>query len=79
MTFHRLKILLFQGFILFNLSAGCVHAQVPNPIDVAVTIVPLKDFVEAIGQDKVQVLVMIPPSANPHTYEPSPQQLKKLD
>jgi len=45
---------------------------------VVVTIPPLADFVESVGKDKVEVAVMVPPGASPHTYEPKPSQLKKV-
>ena len=47
-------------------------------IQVVVTIPPLADFVESVGKDKVDVTVMVPPGASPHTYEPTPSQLKKV-
>ena len=47
-------------------------------IEVVVTIPPLADFVESVGKDKVEVTVMVPPGASPHTYEPTPSQLKKI-
>jgi zinc transport system substrate-binding protein len=43
-----------------------------------VSILPQVDFVQRIGGDKVQVSEMIPPGFSPATYEPSPQQLQKL-
>ncbi len=49
-----------------------------DQINVAVSILPLAYLVEEVGQDKVHVLVMIPPGGNPHTYEPTPGQLKAL-
>jgi len=45
---------------------------------VAVTMLPQAGFVEAIGGDKVDVLVMVPPGASPHTYEVTPDQMVKL-
>lgn len=45
---------------------------------VAVTILPQAGFVEAIGGDKVEVVVMVPPGASPHTYEVSPDQMTRL-
>ena len=47
-------------------------------IEVVVTIPPLADFVESVGKEKVEVTVMVPPGASPHTYEPTPSQLKKV-
>ena len=45
---------------------------------VAVTILPQAGFVENIGGDKVEVVVMVPPGASPHTYEVTPDQMTKL-
>ena len=45
---------------------------------VAVSIPPQKYFVKKIGGDHVDVTVMVPTGAEPHTYEPKPQQLISL-
>jgi zinc transport system substrate-binding protein len=45
---------------------------------VAVSIPPLAEIVEEIGKDRVSVLIMVPPGASPHTYEPTPGQLRKI-
>ncbi len=42
---------------------------------VVVTIVPLAEFVEQVGGEKVDITVMVPPGASPHTYEPRPSQM----
>ena len=47
-------------------------------IGVIVTIVPQADFVDKIGADNVAVTVMVPPGASPHTYEPTPGQLRAV-
>jgi hypothetical protein len=43
---------------------------------VVVTILPQADFVEEIGGDNVQITVMVPPGASPHTYSPTPSQIR---
>ncbi|KAF1076170.1 metal ABC transporter solute-binding protein, Zn/Mn family [Methanogenium sp. MK-MG] len=48
------------------------------PLPVAVTILPYREFAEAVGGDRVSVMVMVPPGASPHTYEPTPGQLRAL-
>lgn len=70
---------------VFVLLAGVVpvSAEVGAPlseekIGVVVTIIPLADFVGQVGKDKVEVTVMVPSGANPHTYEPTPVQLKRI-
>ncbi len=47
-------------------------------MDVAVSIGPEVQWVDAVGGDKVNVTLMVPPSADPHTYEPLPGQLKQI-
>ena len=44
-------------------------------LPVFVTILPQKYFVQQIGKDLVDVQVMVQPGADPHTYEPKPQQM----
>jgi len=47
-------------------------------VSVVVSIVPQKYFVDQIGKGKVNVIVMVPPGANPHSYEPKPKQMIAL-
>ena len=49
-----------------------------DTVDVAVSILPQKYFVEKIAGDHVNVLVMVPPGGNPATYEPKPRQMARL-
>ena len=47
-------------------------------VAVFVSLAPQKYFVQQIGKDLVDVQVMVPPGADPHTYEPRPQQMVAL-
>jgi len=47
-------------------------------IDVAVSVLPQAQVVEKVGGERVRVTVMIPPGKSPHTYSPSPEQLRRL-
>ena len=47
-------------------------------IDVVVSIVPQKVFVNKIGGEQVAVTVMVQNGVSPHTYTPKPSQMKKL-
>jgi len=49
-----------------------------EPIEVFVSIVPQKYFVERIGGESVKVSIMVQPGANPATYEPKPRQMVAL-
>jgi zinc transport system substrate-binding protein len=54
-------------------------AEESSKLGVAVTILPQAEFVEQVGGEKVEVSVMVPPGASPHTYEPKPSQLVALE
>jgi len=67
---------------LFSACCGCMATDTADladaPLRVAVTILPQAEFVEAVGGDRVSVMVMVPPGANPETYEPTMQQMADL-
>lgn len=64
------------------LSAGVAacarQATSADKLSVVVSILPLADFVAAVGGDKVNVSVMVPTGAEPHTYEPTPSQMVEV-
>ena len=43
-----------------------------------VSILPQAYFLKRIGAEHIDVSVMVPEGGNPHTYEPTPTQLKKV-
>lgn len=45
---------------------------------IVVTVGPQEEFVKRVGGDRVNVMVMVPPGADPHTYEPLPNQMKQV-
>jgi zinc transport system substrate-binding protein len=59
---------------------GCTTAPLPasDKLDVTVSILPQKYFVERIGGDLVNVNVMVAPGEEPHTFEPQPSQMQAL-
>jgi len=63
-------------FILFFVYIPTGAAQ--NRLAVFVSIVPQKYFVNQIGQDFVDVQVMVQPGASPAAYEPKPTQMAAL-
>ena len=53
-------------------SLATPSGNASDRIKVATTIAPLGDFVKAVGGEKVEVTVVVPPGAEPHTFEPTP-------
>jgi len=64
---------------LMTAMAGCTGAdgemEDNDRIAVVVTIPPQQEFVERVGGDHVRVILLVPPGADPHTYEPAPAVL----
>ncbi|MBW2654438.1 MAG: zinc ABC transporter substrate-binding protein [Deltaproteobacteria bacterium] len=68
-------------YILVAIAITCLlplNAFAKPPLNVHVSILPQKYFVEQIGKDKVIVDVLVMPGKSPATYSPSPDQIKKL-
>ena len=79
----RLKILLtvLSTLMLMTfLLGGCGGTPAPDAgrIRVAVSIAPLADLAQQVGGEHVTVTTLVPPAASPHTYEPTPAQVKEV-
>ena len=80
------RILIPYGSILLAVSlaligTGCSRAEDngrSGEYTVAVSILPQKYFVERIANHQVNVIVVVPPGANPATYEPSPSDMRNI-
>lgn len=68
------------GVLLLLALLGVARAAEPPaaPIEVFVSILPQKYFVERVGGKHVAVSVMVGPGQSPETYEPTPSQLSRL-
>lgn len=49
-----------------------------EPLRVFASVVPIQTFVEKIGGEHVDARSMVQPGYNPHTYDPTPQQIAAL-
>ncbi len=67
---HRIVRVLLCS-LLFAASAS---ATVP----VVATIFPIADIVRQVGRDDVEVVTLLPAGASPHTFEPSPAQIRDV-
>jgi zinc transport system substrate-binding protein len=76
---HVVVVTLLLGVVSLT---GCSQRPTPSPspdkLQIMVSIPPQKYFVERIGSGYVTANVMVPPGAEPHTFEPKPEQLKAL-
>lgn len=47
-------------------------------VKVAATIFPVYDLVRIVGGEQVRAELILPPGASPHTFDPTPSELKRL-
>ncbi len=80
-------LILFLSIVTLLISGTIVYSLVSSPADitgsqekivVAASVLPQKEFIEKVGGDRVQVIIMVPQGADPHTYEPEPSKLREL-
>ena len=72
-----LPLLLVMVLTVSAISCG-QKEEASEKVGVVVSILPLADFVGNVGGEKVEVSIMVPPGASPHTYEPTPSQVAAL-
>lgn len=76
-----LAAVLLPVILILPGCGGGDSPQVPQPaagekkIKVSTTIYPLSDFTQKIGGDRVEVIKILPPGADPHHWEPTPGDL----
>ncbi len=76
--FRHLLIIALTAAIMVTAACTPAPAPVNGKIGVAVTVLPQQEFVKRVGGDKVDITVMVPPGASPHTYEVTPVQMAQL-
>lgn len=78
------KLLLLTTIVASLVLGGCslLPASLSNSqskeFEVAVSILPYVDIVERIAGEEVGVFSIVPEGYSPETYEPSPQEMKRL-
>lgn len=73
-------------FIFFLLGTACsLTRPAVSPsltpkqnFKVAATIPPLGGIARQIGGERIEIMILLPPGSNPHSFEPSPEQIKSL-
>ena len=75
--FRLMKIFFLLLIFLTLISCGQGGKDTEERV-LTVSIAPFKYFVEEIAGNDFKVNVMVPPGADPHTYEPFPEQINQL-
>jgi zinc transport system substrate-binding protein len=78
----RIIYIMLAAALAVALFAGCAKAPKTEPddgkINVVATIFPPYDFARAIAGDKADITMLLPPAAESHSYEPTPQDIIKI-
>lgn len=82
-----MKMKIFAVLILSVVVIGGVWVltrRVPSPaksgkLVVVTTLFPLYDFAKNIGGDKADVSLLLPPGTEPHSFDPKPSDVVKID
>ncbi len=74
------KVLLFSLILVLAITAcaNLVPKDASDRLTISVSILPQQWFVDQIGGDRVRTQAMVGSGDDPHTYEPSPQQMTNL-
>ena len=80
---NPLILLALMALVVAPILGACQSAATPiadrsGQANLTVSILPLAYFAEQIGGDWVSVNVMVGPGEEPHTYEPTPEQMKAI-
>jgi len=71
------------GILVILLAAGgCKRASSPiakGKLTVVSVIFPSYDFVRVIAGDRVNLVMLLPPGAESHSYEPSPRDIVTIE
>ena len=85
---HKKLTLILMSICMLVTFSGCANSNVSSisttdqssqsKVQVVVSFNAMREFVEAIGKDKVEVKTIIPNGMEPHDFEPKPRDLEDL-
>lgn len=80
MKFKSLLTILFLviPFIMSSCQKKDGEVTEEKRLKVITSLFPLKEFAQAVGGEQAEVDLLLPPGAEPHTWEPKPSDIVKL-
>jgi ABC-type Zn uptake system ZnuABC Zn-binding protein ZnuA len=64
--------------LMAGVLLAAVSAAAQAPVRIVVSIEPLRSLTEQLGGGRVAVVTLLPPGADPHTFEPAPGDVARL-
>lgn len=74
---RAVALIVLLGLTLFSASA-CGEAPSADRPRVVATVFPAYDFVRAVGAERVELSMLLPPGAESHSYEPTPRDIRAI-
>ncbi len=71
------KIMIILSLILF--LSGCSVKDEKTKMQIVVTLFPQYDLIKRIVEDKAEVILLLPPGVEAHSYEPTPKDIVKIN
>ena len=80
---RRLSVTACTALVIVVVAAlfggiACERQTSGDKLKVVATIFPLADFVKNVAGDRAEVATLLQPGDSPHTYEPSPNDMKSV-
>ena len=81
----QIEFIITLLLIFILITAGIINIKNPKnkrstgKIQIVTTLFPQYDFAKQIGGDKVDVVLLLPPGSESHTYEPTPQDMQQIN
>ena len=76
----RRSVFIIMLVFLVSAIAGCGMNAKPQEkkLQVVASVYPVQEFVKAVGKDRVEVSLLVPPGTEPHDWEPTAKDLAKI-
>jgi zinc transport system substrate-binding protein len=79
-TLFAVVVIAIIGLGIFAVSNMTQKTKTDSQkITVITTLFPLYDFAKIVGQDKVEVSLLLPPGVEAHSFEPKPSDIVKIN
>ncbi len=76
--FSFLCCLMLAAILLVGCSPAAPAAKDNDKLNVAVSFDAMKEFTQAVGKDKINIITMIPDGTEPHDFQPTTKNMKDL-
>ena len=73
-----IRLILPAGIVLFLLCSGPASGQEQSKLKVITSLFPLQEFAQVVGGENIQADLLLPPGAEPHTWDPKPSDVAKI-